>query len=322
MIHETKSNYKTTVATRMFRRIWRKIKKFDFYPKALLITIPCSIALLAYLIGIDAADLIFSNWFVTLVSIPTFFANSLSSAAYFGRTSDLFASFKRTFEKNKLELLGTLLGMALGLTVGIGLALLHVTVPLSSSLYGFAAALFSLRYMNIFAGLGNRLGRCADKKSRPLSEKIIILAAGLVGLTLGLTLFAFGTAGMISIVGITSFFSGGAAIPAWIAGFVFVMSVASLSASCADYCAKGISFIRARSNKPDAAITAIVKERRNEYAGSLLGIAIGLTIGAIVIGALILASNPIILSSLIVGIVASSLVIASTTNVFGSIFSR
>ena len=35
---------------------------------------------------------------------------------------------------------------------------------------------------DIFAGLGNRIGRCFDKKSRPISEKKAIIAAAIIRL--------------------------------------------------------------------------------------------------------------------------------------------
>lgn len=309
----------TNRTTSRLGRFFNKIKGLDYYLKALLIAIPFATILLIYLVSIGAADFIFSDWFVTLACIPTFFANQLSSAAYFGRTTDLITSFKRTVRKNRNELIGTLIGMACGIAVGIGLAAMHVFVPLTASLAGFATVLFTLRHMNIFAGLGNRVGRCTDKKSRPISEKVIVATCGLLGLTLGIVLFATCTAAMVSVVGITSFFSGGAAIPIWIAAIIFILAVSSGCASTADYISKGISFMRSFFIE-EGMVTETVRKRKFEYGGSLLGVGIGLAVGVIVVTALV-ATNPALLVG-IVGVVAGGLIIVTTTGIIGSIFSR
>jgi hypothetical protein len=315
----------------MLGRIWQKIKGLDYYLKALLIAMPLTGALLAYLLSIGAADLIFSDWFIHLLSIPTLIANQFSSAAYFGRITDLFSAFKTTLKRNKNELIFTLIGITAGICVGIGLALMNVTIPLSSSLYAFAGVLFTLRHMNIYASLGNRVGRCIDKNSRPFSEKVIVVTCGLLGLTLGIVLFATFTAAMVSVVGLTSFFSGGAAIPVWIAGIIFVLSVSSGFASTADYVSKSISFIRSQfmdENKVAATdkvtdtlrVFHTAKKRKYEYGGSLVGVLIGLVIGATIIGA-ILATNPALLAGLVGG-VACALIIVTGIGIVGSVCSR
>ena len=153
--------------THQRKNILEKLRGLNFYVKSLLVIAPFSIALLIYLLSIGAPDLVFSDWFMMLASIPGFLAYQWSAAAYFGRLADLFKSFKRsfkkTFTKNKLEWLGTTLGVLLGIAVGAGLLIMNVPVPLESSLCAFAGVLFTLRQISVFGGLGNRVGRCADK---------------------------------------------------------------------------------------------------------------------------------------------------------------
>ncbi len=303
----------------MFKRLRKKFNRLDFYVKALLVTLPLTSALLIYLISIGAQDLIFSNWFISLISIPTFFANQLATPAYFGNLSDMIRNVKG-WPKRNFELGGTVIGLCVGIAVGIGLSVMRVAVPLASSLYTVANLLFTFRQINIFAGLGNRIGRCADKNSRPLSEKMIVATAGLIGFTLGIVLFATCTASMISVVGITSFFSGGAAIPAWIAGIIFILSVASGLASSSDYAAKGVNFIRAQFISNNESVTETVKKRKFEYGGSLVGFILGLVISGIVIG-FIITTNPLLLSGL-VGVIAGMLIATTSAGIVGSIFSR
>lgn len=301
------------------RNIYHKINGLSFYVKALLLGIPISSGLLAYLLSQGAADLVFSDWFITLISVPTFFANQLASAAYAGTIVDMFHQFKEKPTRHR-ELAGTLLGVSAGIAVGIGLSCMHVAVPLASSLYAFANVLFTLRQINIFAGFGNRVGRCADKDSRPMSEKIIVASAGLLGLTLGIILFATCTASMISVVGITSFFSGGIAIPAWIAGIIFIISVSSGLASSADYASKAISFIQSAFSSKDKMVADTVKKKKCEYGGSLLGLTLGLMIGGTIIGA-ILITNPPLLAG-VVGVIAGTLIVITAAGMIGSIGSR
>jgi hypothetical protein len=308
-----------TVKPTLLKRFWEKIKGLDFYLKSLLIGIPISTALFAYLLSIGAGELLFSDWFISLISIPTFIANQLATPAYAGRITDLILLHKKTHEPLKKELIGTLIGVSMGIAVGVGLSVMHIAVPFASTLFVFANVLFTLRQINIFAGLGNRVGKCIDKGSRPTSEKAIVATAGIFGLLLGIALFATFTAGMISIVGVTSFFSGGAAIPVWVAGIIFVATMSSGFASSSDYAAKGISFIRSHFI-PKGEVTKTVKERKFEYGGSCIGFTLGLIVGAILIGAIVL-SNPFFLVG-VVGVVASALILMTCAGIIGSIFSR
>lgn len=305
----------------MLIKFFKIFLRLDFYLKALIFTIPLSAALLIYLLSIGAGDFIFSDWFITLVSIPSFIANQLATPAYFGGIVDIVInSVKKTKPTKYKELTGTLLGLLLGISLGATLSALHFSVPLFSSLSAFAYVLFSFRQINIFAGLGNRLGRCADSNSRPVSEKAIILTTATIGVTLGIILFATCSAAAISVVGITSFFSGGAAIPVWIAGIIFILSLASSLASSADYTAKGFNFIRTQLGCADSEVCKTVEQRRFEYGGSCFGVTLGLIIGAIALTALIV-SNPFTLTG-VTGAIAGLLILTTAAGIIGSIFSR
>ncbi|OGT58784.1 MAG: hypothetical protein A3F43_02995 [Gammaproteobacteria bacterium RIFCSPHIGHO2_12_FULL_42_10] len=299
------------------------INVLQFYTKSLLIAAPLAIALLIYLLSIGAADLVFSDWFLMLASVPGFLAYQLSAAANFGRLVDLFKAFKKTLRENRHELIGTAIGVALGIAIGIGLAVMRIPVPLASSLYAFAGVLFTLRQISVFGGLGNRIGKCTDKNSRPLSEKVLVVSSTLMGLALGIALFSTFTASMVSVVGVTVFFSGGAAIPLWIAGAIFVLSVSSGCASSADYIAKSISFIRAqfiKSSNKESMIKKTVELKPFEYGGALVGVSTGAIIGIIILGA-IAVTNPVILGGL-VGAVTAFLVLITCMSIVGSISSR
>ena len=298
------------------KNIYLKFKKLDFYSKGVLLSIPLTAALLIYLLSIGAADLVFSEWFLNLISAPIFIASQLTTFAYIGRITDLFLHFRDKAFANKKEMIGTIAGFLFGIAVGVGLSVMQVPVPLLSSLGIFANILFVGRQINVFAGLGNRIGRSTDKGSRPLSERVLILTAAGAGLALGIILFATCTAAMITVIGITAFFSGGFAVPAWIAGIIFVLAVSSSLASTADYTAKGISFIRSYFIA-EGDVTRKVKDSRFEYGGSLLGVALGLIIGITIVSAIVILNPPLLAG--IVGIVAGLLIVTTAAAVMGTI---
>jgi len=305
----------------MLRKELQKINRLSFFVKALLFSMPLTGALLAYLISIGAADLIFSDWFITLISIPNFFANPITTSTYFGNFFDMVRQFKQQPSRYR-ELIGTALGIAGGIAIGVGLSVMHVPVPLTASLCAFANVLFTFRQINIFTGLGSRIGVCTDEKNpRPTSEKVMILSGGFFGLVLGAVLFGTCTAAMISVVGITAFFSGGVAIPAWIAGIIFILSVSSGIAASADYTSKGISFIQSQlAPQSSQSVSQMVQRRKCEYAGSCAGVSLGLLLGVIAVTAIAIANPPLLAG--IIGIVAGALIIITAAATVGSIASR
>lgn len=305
-----------------------KFNGLDNYGRALLVGIPLTAALLAFLFSIGASELLMDQWIIDLICTPIFIANLLAIFAYSGRTVDMVKMLIHPpppdKPKSKYELLFTVLGFGLGLAVGISLAYFCTVIPFVTVLNGFSYVLFAVRQVIIFTGLGNRLGRVVDKGSRPKIEKAFALAATLIGIAAGIVLVTTGTAGMITVVGITSFFSLGAAIPVWIASAIFVVTLASSLASTADYSAKAIDFIRAytskRKNFQEKYGEKIKTTKFHEYRGSITGITIGLIIGSVLVGVLAV-SQPYLFAG-IVGVVAAMLVITTCAGITGSICSR
>jgi hypothetical protein len=309
----------------------RKKLRSDFYVIALFAALPFSCILFVYLASIGATEIFLSDWFLWLVSIPTFFAYQLSAAAYFGRIIDLGREIKNKIINRKGEFTGTLFGIVLGIGFGVALAIL-TPVPFASTLFAFAGILFTLRQISIFGGLGNRLGKCLDPRSRPLSEKWIVSGAVLIGLILSIALFATCTASMVSVVGVTFFFSGGTLIPVAVAGIIFILTMSSGFASAADYTAKSVSFLnylsylfkrKNISNHPEkhpGSTINIVRGRPWEYGLAGAGVTLGLIIG-IAIAITVIAPNPVLAGG-VIGCIAGILIVLACISVFGSLLSR
>lgn len=302
----------------MIKNLLRLFSKLDYHVKGILLAIPFAIALLVSLVSLGAADLIFTDWFVTLISIPSFISSQLSAFGYFGRMTDLFRHLKKTFAKNKHEFIGNIFGFLTGIAIAISVAVTGIGIPLVATLGVFANIIFAGRQINTFAGLGSRLGKCADKDSRPLSEKIIVILSLIAGIIFGSILFLTFSASVVTVVGISAFFSGGAIFPVWLSGIIFVLTISSSMASAGDYFAKALNFIRSFFMNPGH-VTKQVANGRYDYGGALLGVCIGIVVGAIIIAA-IAAFNPPILAGL-VGIAAGALIVITSISVFGGICS-
>lgn len=291
--------------------------KADFYRNnsmfwILLLSFPC----LIYLLSAHIGDLFFSSdWFIDLMALPGFFNAQLSGASYLGRAAD------HTGKSNAKwwERVGTWLGLGLGVAFGIALSVVHAVAPFAQPLSVVGDFLFTLGTIGAFSGLGNRLGQFVDKGGRPVSEKRAMGIAGIVGIAVGIALFATKCALAVSVMGVTTIMTGGAALPLWIAGAAFVCTFSSTCASSADYVSKAVTFLKADSTN-DALIKTTVKEKFHEYRGSLAGVGTGLIVAGVIIGAIAI-SQPYILAG-IVGIIVATMIIASCVSVLGGLFSR
>lgn len=294
-----------------------KIKRLDSQMIAVMLATPMAAALLAYLISIGATDLVCANWFVSMIAMPAFLSTQISAFGHLGRIRDIYSS--RGFHYSPLELVGALTGVTIGLFFAAIFALQCIQVPLLSHL-GFAAyILFAGRQLNIFAGIGSRLGRSADTNSRPFNEKVIVGIGATVGLALSITLFATSTAAMVTVVGVTAFFTAGVAVPVWIAAVIFIASITSAFISNADYGSKAYNYIRTLIDK-NCDVAKRVKRYKAEYSGSLLGLCIGALLGLITAISLAIAT-PYILPGA-VGIITVALIIATTASLVATVFSQ
>lgn len=290
--------------------------RLDWYRRLMILMIPISLVLFICVLALHPGDVIYPDWFIDLISIPVFFGNQLSGSGYLGRSID--AALPKPIA-GPAERTGTWIGCILGLAAGIGFAIIREAVPYAKSLSVVADILFTLGTVAAFAGLGNRVGQCIDKKSRPASERKIVGVAGLIGLVASIVIAATMAASLVSIVGVTSFLTAGAAVPLWVCGIAFVCSFTSAFASSADYVAKTTSYFRS-SSTTDEKIKDRVQDRFHEYRGAAVGISTGLIVSGIILGALLI-SQPYLLAGA-AGVIAGIMVVMTCVSVLGGLFSR
>ena len=110
------------------------------------------------------------------------------------------------------------------------------------------------------------------------------------------------------------------AIPVWIAGIIFVASFTSSIVSCTDYTAKAYNYLRFASNNAEKPLADNLRTKRHEYRGAMVGIGIGLTIGLIILTALLITQPHIFIG--LAGIVVAAVIITSSMGLMGGISSR
>lgn len=293
--------------------ILAKLKAFDHYRRSALIILPISFALLMYLILVHGSEFLLPEWFLDLIIVPAFSGNLLSGTTYIGRAIDLVSQ-----KTNIKEKIGTYLGIGIGLGIAITAAIMHESIPLLDSLSHFAMVIFTLSQVSIFAGFGNRIGSTLDKTRLPNEQKAIGVVS-LIGIALGLGLFLTSSVALVSVVGITSFVTGGAALPVWLGGILFVSTFSSSLTSFADYSTKAFNFIKSKFSD-DKKTRERVKERPHEYRGSFCGSSAGFIVGIFIVGAL-LATQPHVFAGAC-GVIAATIVITTSVNVLGGLCSR
>lgn len=286
----------------------------DYYRKAALISLPISlIFLLIFILMGHAGFLFFSAWFLNLIPIPAFIGTQLSGWTYLGRQMDLI---KENSDEAKREKWGTLIGITLGLILGVAVSILS---PIGKSCFDvIQAGMFTINCVSSLGGIANRLSSSSENR-RPLFERRAISLTALIGLGISIALFATASAAMVSVVGVTSFITGGAALPLWVSGFIFVTSVTSSLASTADYSAKAITFVRSKFSS-DKEPQETVSKKLHEYRGSLVGITNGLIIGTIIVVAIAI-TQPHLFAGLL-GVVAATFVITTCISIIGGLCSR
>jgi hypothetical protein len=290
-------------------------KKLDYYTKAKLGILPISFSLFLYLMITDPEEVLFSDWFIDIVIVPNFFGSQMSGASYGGRAVDAVESR----DKAKLgERIGTLVGVGCGLIIAALVWALKVAVPYTKILDAGAYILRGLGFVGAFGGLGNRLGQNFDEGGRPLREKRAMGLTAILGWALGATLFAVGAAGAVTLLGVSTFLTGGLTIPI-LAGIVFATTFSNTCASCVDYASKAYTYVDAERTT-DPVIKNTVKTRVNEYRMAFAGVGAGVLIGAFVIGAVMIAQPYLLVGA--VGLLAAAMIMVSCVAVMGAIFSR
>lgn len=333
------------------KAIWEKIKKFDWYRMALLLGIPISTAILAYLLGSGSGDLLLADPVLDIITIPAFIGSFLSGTTYIARLLDAYFPNRQNNQATQKKIAtpqattkppkrrigprerrGTVIGLIAGLIV-VGVTIgCQVSVPFLAPLSGFAYVLFSIGVISTFAGLGNRLGNSLDDKStRQWNERIAIGIAAILGLTAGITIAALSISTAVSVVGVTTFVTGGAALPVGIAGIVFTLAMAGTTVAFADYSMKAINFVKYTwltrsganqvSNYANLKFQKTIGQRYHEYRGSLVGVSAGLVVGGVIITALLLTQPYLFAGAAIAG-VAGVLITMTTTAILGGLSSR
>lgn len=298
-------------------RALERVKRYDNYRKAVLIALPVATLLLVYLVSIGAEELFLSDWFISLISIPNFVAFQLGTAAYLGGFLDNLKKRQDKTYNGRRELIGTALGITIGALTGMWLISAGLAIPFGATLFAGASVLYVARQVNIFAGIGNRVGRLLDPGSRPMLEKAIVGIGMSIGLMVGAALTATGLAGLIGLAGVTTFISAGGAIPVWLAAGLFIITLTSGIGSTADYVAKSANFLKYCFVSPN---DQLVKDRFHEYRGALVGVSVGLILAAITVTALAL-TQPALFTG-VVGAIIGTLVFSTGASVCGSICSR
>ena len=310
-------------------------KKRRWFYWAGISSIAFSVIDIALLIAFGKTQsLIFSQWYQFFVPIPAFIAGQLSGWTTVGRENDLLENESK---KNSPEQWMTLLGITMGLIAGISLVVTRWSLKLATAgisdvvIELMSATASILGSMGSFAGLASRIESIivkpkafCVKNAKEFWEFLTsffnqkrksVIAGLLMGIGTSFALWFTGSATLTLVVGVTSFFTGGAAIPLWITGGLFCLGYIGTNASSFDYISKMYCFFRAIFLN-DKEAEKDIGDRFHEYRATALGVTIGLGIAAIV-GITLLVTQPYLIA--LVGGLAAFLACTST---FGSLFSH
>ncbi len=259
-----------------------KKPQWSAYFKAGLISILYALGALALLaIFGEAGNMIFSSWYQTAITFAAFVGSHLSGATYFGRIKDLWSDVKTKWSR---ELKGTALGITIALVVGITFTILrtagHFFVGGAAEIVvNFIAAIGAVvGTVGSMAGFANRLSNGRDVKA--------IFTGLALGLGTSLALFFTGNAALTTVAAVTSFLTGGIAIPFWVIGTLFVVGYTGANVSSFDYHAKAFRYVVHLKNKffnPDYQPDEALLRDFHQFRGSAVGVIAGLVMASIVI---------------------------------------
>jgi len=309
-------------------------KKRAWFFWAGLISIVFSTTLLMIMFALGQTEaFIFSEWYQFLIPIPAFFGGHLSGWTSLGREVDLVVDDEKKWTS---EQWASLAGIVLGLVVGVGLVVARSTIQLATAgisdvvITTLSAAASVIGSIGGLSGLTSRIEStilrpklesyggfrgCLSQLASVVNKKRKSVLAGIIlGLGTSLALWFTGTAALTVVVGVTSFFTGGAAIPLWIACGIFCLTYTATNASSFDYINKMQTFYQAAFLK-DNESEKIIEGKFHEYRGSAIGVTIGFVVATALVITL-LVTQPYLVA--LVGAIAVTLV---CTNTFGSLCS-
>lgn len=288
-----------------------KWSKLSYFTKAGLLSLPFSIILLILLGLFGDINIIFSEWYFDLIPIPAFIGAQLSSQTYWGREIDLITSK----DTSRLEIWTTGIGITFGLVTGIALT---VFIPGTAGFFDVVqSTLFIFNWTSVAGGLGNRVGTSFGESIKLPHEKRAIKIGGLIGLALSIALLVTGGVGAVSIIGISALLTGGASIPFWIVGGIFLLQTTSRFASASDYSGKTYTLFKA-TVLHDPKAMEVTTDRKYEYRGTATGLSTGLIIGLTIITALAI-TQPHIVAGLI-GVAIGTIIIVTAISIFAGLF--
>lgn len=281
-----------------------------------------------------AGTFIFSQWYQFFIPIPAFFAGQMSGWSSVGREMDLINDEE---QKSSTQQWMTLGGIIIGLTVGISLVVIRfsaliATVGISEIVIETLSAIASIAgSVGSFAGLASRIELSfvwpkqnlftgilsfLTKAASIFNEKRKSIIAGLIaGLGTSLTLWFTGTASLTIIVGVTSFFTGGLAIPFWVTGALFCLGYTGTNASSFDYLSKMQTYYKVILFH-DKEAEETIAGRFHEHRATAIGVTLGIIVATAIVITLIV-TQPYLIA--LVGAVAVTIVCTST---LGSFFSH
>jgi hypothetical protein len=340
-----------------------KLKKLDNFRLGVVFGMAIGIILFAILMILTQGHFLYNDW-LFLFFVPQFIGRTTSGCSYISRTFDGLQTDENTFNsqipipvrtlfnwrKNtpggetngavadrpaiKYERWGIYSGVIIAITASVATFALGDTVPLANTLGFFAYPLLFLGNIGLFAGLGHRTGSIFSP-NRLKSEKLALGLGFIIGITMGISLAAYGVAGDIFVLGVSTFLTGGFGFPA-IAGIVFAIMLTSNWLSFFDYFAKALLFVcycgdinkpdlnsnRGNNNSNDAKIK--VARNRYEFGFTLIGIILALAISIAII--FLVVPLPILATLTVIGAILAILkeimIVVTIVGVVGAIFSR
>lgn len=227
---------------------------------------------------------------------------------------------------------GLFLVLAFGATLACGIT--GFDVPFLDSL-GFlgglgsqiaAYSIFGINNANWMSGFGLRCGSQGNDR-RPQNEKKALLFGGVLGATVGITLFlkapalltSLGSYGVVSttlIAGAASVAgTGGIVLGAVVAAIV----MASVCKSCAESVTKAYNYAQYKWGNADPSLYEHIKQHKKEYKGAFYGVIGGVIVG-LVATALLLPVLPMI--GIAAGVAAGALIVVTAIAAAGGLVSK
>jgi hypothetical protein len=285
-------------------------KRLDYYTKFKLGIMPISLAAFLFYAITDPWEILFSDWFIDLIAIPGFFGSAISGAGYLGRTGD---AMDDQSNMGMWERIGTCVGVGLVLAIGIIFSAIKEALPITTGTEVFGA----IGLVNSASGLGNRLGQIRDPGGRPKSEKRAMGIAAILGLAAGIMAYLVIGAAAVTVAGVSTFLTCGAA--PILAGVIFATTFSSTCVSAADYASKAASYLDS-AHSHDPVVRNTVRERHNEYRNSFWGFSTGVAIAGCILLVLAL-TQPYVLAGA-AGLMVAAMIVICCVSIFAGLCSR